>query len=190
MPNEVAAAKCAMMPAMRIFLVGLMGTGKSTIGRQLAAATGWPYYDNDRLVEAANGRAAPELIWDEGEAGLHAAELAAFEYALTLPQPVIVGVAAFVIAEAEGRERLRSAGVVVWLKADPATLVERARYADGRRDEATSLPWMERVAKERDPWFHEVATITVDTGVEGPSATVERILADPAVAAELARPSS
>ncbi len=181
-----AAAKSAMMPACEIFLVGLMGTGKTTIGRRLAAATGWPYFDNDRLVEAANGRAAPELIRDEGEDGLHAAEMAAFEYALTLPQPVIVGVAAFVVAEAEGRERLRSAGVVVWLRADPATLVERASHAEGRRDEATSLPWMERVAAERDPWFHEVATITVDTETMRPKAIVAAIVAHPSVAAELA----
>ena len=161
---------------MRIFLVGLMGTGKTTIGRQLATETGWPYYDNDRLVEAANGRAAPELIRDEGEDGLHAAEMAAFEYALTLPQPVIVGVAAFVVAEAEGRERLRSTSV--------------ASHAEGRRDEATSLSWMERVAAERDPWFREVATITVDTETMRPKAIVAAILAHPSVAAELARPGT
>ena len=172
---------------MRIFLVGLMGTGKTTIGRRLAAATGWPYYDNDRLVEAVTGLAAPELVREEGEAGLHAAEMAAFEYALTLPQPVIVSGAGYVVTDADARKRLRSSDVVVWLKADPATLAERASHADGRRDEATSLPWITRVAAERDPWFREVATITVDTETMRPKAIVAAILAHPGVAAELAR---
>ena len=181
-----AAAKSAIMAACEIFLVGLMGTGKTTIGRRLATATGWPYYDNDRLVEAATGRTAPELMQDGGEAGLHAAEVAAFEYALTLPQPVIISGAGYVVTDADARKRLRSSDVVVWLKADPATLAERASHAEGRRDEATSLPWIERVAAERGPWFREIATITIDTETMRPNAIVATILAHPAVAAELA----
>jgi shikimate kinase len=180
-------AKWAMMLVMRIFLVGLMGTGKTTIGLGLERATGWPYYDNDRLVEAARGRAAPELIRDEGEDGLHAAEMAAFEYALTLPQPVIVSGAGYVVTDAGARHRMRASDVVVWLRADPATLAERARHADGRRDEATSLEWVERTAAERDPLFREIATLTVDTEKLSPAAIVEAILAHPDVAAERTR---
>ncbi|HEY6568952.1 MAG TPA: shikimate kinase [Candidatus Limnocylindrales bacterium] len=172
---------------MRIFLIGLMGTGKSTIGRRLASATGWPYFDNDRLIEAATGRAAPELMRDEGEAGLHAAEMAAFEHALTLPQPVIISGAGYVVTDAGARQRMRASDVVVWLRADAATLAERARHADGRRDEATSLAWIERTAAERDPLFHEIATLIVDTDKQSPKAIVDAIVAWPAVAAELAR---
>ena len=61
---------------MRILLVGLMGSGKSTVGRRLSARTGWPYLDNDQLVAEVSGRPAPALIADEGEDELHAIEVA------------------------------------------------------------------------------------------------------------------
>ena len=126
-----AAAKSAMMPACESSSSASWARARRRSGAGSRAATGWPYYDNDRLVEAASGRAAPELVREEGEAGLHAAEMAAFEYALTLPQPVIVSGAGYVVTDADARKRLRSSDVVVWLKADPATLAERASHADG-----------------------------------------------------------
>ena len=86
---------------MRIFVIGLMGSGKTTIGRRLAARTGWPYVDNDALVQDVTGRTAPEIEDEGGVAALHEAELAAFEHALTIAPPVIIGVAGYVVMEPE-----------------------------------------------------------------------------------------
>jgi shikimate kinase len=168
---------------MRILLIGLMGSGKSTIGRRLARETGWPYLDNDRLVEATTGRTAPDLIAEGGEAALHAAEVAAFERALAAPPPVIVGIAGSIVADAGARERLRDAGTVVWLRAGPETLRTRSGTGRGRRPDATSTDWIRAVAEERAPWFASVADVTVDVDRMRPREIVTRILSRPEVRA-------
>jgi shikimate kinase len=104
---------------VRIFVIGLMGSGKSTIGRRLSARTGWPYIDNDALVEEVAGRTAPQIEADDGVEALHDAERAAFEHALTIAPPVILGVAGFVVVEPELRARMAAAGTVIWLRARP-----------------------------------------------------------------------
>lgn len=168
---------------MRILLIGLMGSGKSTIGRRLSRETGWPYLDNDALLEAVTGRTAPDLIAEGGEAGLHAAEMAAFAYALTAPTPVIVGVAGWIVADRDGRERLRDAGTVVWLRARPETLHTRSGTGRGRRTDATSVDWIRDVAEERADWFASVADLTIDVDRMRPREIVTRILSRPEVRA-------
>lgn len=159
-----------------MFLVGLMSSGKSTIGRALSRRTGWPYVDNDRLMREATGRSAPELEAEAGVAGLHAAETAAFERALALEPPVIVGVAGWIVTDPGLRGRLRHAGQVVWLRARPETLLQRAGTGAGRRAEATSGDWIRRVAQEREPLFASIADLVIDVDRRRPREVVERIL--------------
>lgn len=161
---------------MRIFLIGLMGSGKTTIGRRLAARTGWPYVDNDALVQEVAGRTAPEIEDEGGIAALHEAELAAFEHALTILPPVIIGVAGFVVMEPELRARMREAGTVVWLRARPETLRTRVGAGSGRRDDATSLDWIRNVVEERSPIFDDAADITIDVDRLRPRLVVEEIV--------------
>ena len=161
---------------MRIFLIGLMGSGKTTIGRRLAARTGWPYVDNDQLVREVEGGTAPEIEDEGGVAALHEAELAAFEHALTIAQPVIIGVAGFVVMEPELRARMREAGTVVWLRARPETLRTRVGAGSGRRDDATSMDWIRNVVDERGPVFAEAADIAIDVDRLRPRLVVEEIV--------------
>jgi shikimate kinase len=160
----------------RIFVIGLMGSGKSTIGRRLSRQIGWPYLDNDQLIRDATGRSAPELEADGGIDALHAAEALAFERALTLDPPVIVGVAAWIITQPELRSRLYDAGRVVWLRAKPETLLARAGTGHGRRADALSPEWVERVAAERAPWFASVADLVIDVDRRRPREVVEEIV--------------
>jgi shikimate kinase len=162
---------------VRILLIGLMGSGKSTVGRRLAARTGWPYLDNDQLVAEVSGRPAPTLIADEGEDALHAMEVAAFELALTKPTPVIVGLAGSLVTDEALRARIHDAGTVVWLRAGPATLLRRAGSGRGRRPEALAADWIKRTAAERSPMFEEVAHLVIDVDRIEPNQVVQRILA-------------
>ena len=162
---------------MRILLVGLMGSGKSTVGRRLSARTGWPYLDNDQLVAEVDGRTAPEIIEAEGEAALHTVEAEAFELALTKPMPVIIGLAGWLVTDEARRARIRDAGTVVWLRADPAILLLRAGSGRGRRPEALAADWIERTAAERAPMFEDVADFVIDVDKLAPNKVVERILA-------------
>ncbi|HSK94052.1 MAG TPA: shikimate kinase [Candidatus Angelobacter sp.] len=160
----------------RVFIIGLMGSGKSTIGRRLSNRIGWPYVDNDELVVRATGRSAPEIVAADGADALHEAELRAFEHGASLPPPVIVGVAGFVVMDAESRFRMRTAGRVVWLRARPETLHTRVGTGRGRRPAATSLEGVTAVVDERSPTFLEAADVVIDVDRLRPRLVAEEIV--------------
>ncbi len=164
------------MPPQRIFLLGLMGAGKSTVGRRLSTRTGWPYVDNDELIVAATGRSAPEIVATDGADSLHEAELAAFHHGAALPTPVIVAVAGFVVMDAPARVRMREAGTVVWLRARPETLHRRVGTGRGRRPAATSLEWVRSVVDERTPTYTEAADVIVDVDRLRPGRVADEII--------------
>lgn len=149
----------------RVILIGIMGSGKSTIGRRLATATGWPYVDNDELVRRAHGTTARRILADQGEAAMRHAESDALVLGLETPAPAIIGVAAGTILDPDNRERLRSGGVVVWLRADAAALERRASGAEHRPWVDTGGPgWIREAVASRAPLYASVAEITIDTG--------------------------
>ena len=156
--------------------MGLMGSGKTTVGRELAARTGWPYLDNDDLVRRSTGREPAEIEATDGENGLHAAEADAFELAIRLEPPAIIGVAAGVIDEPDKRPRLAASGHVVWLRARPETLLRRVGTGEGRRAEATDPGWVRRRAEERAPLFEITANQVVDVDDASPGDIADRIL--------------
>lgn len=154
----------------------MMGSGKTTVGRELAALTGWRYVDNDELVRRRTGREPAEIRATDGEDVLHLAEAEALDAALELEPPVVAGVAASVVLDPAGREALREGGHVVWLRARPETLLERAGPGGGRRTEATDPGWVRRRAAERAGLYGDVATQIVDVDDATPDEIAERIL--------------
>lgn len=152
------------MAECRILLVGLMGSGKTSVGRELAAQTGWPYVDNDLLVQQAAGRTAREILAGGGEVALRLAEADALAAALTTPPPCICGVAAGTVLGPSNRRAMVDGGIVVWLTADAHTLAARATGAIHRPWlEEDAETWMREVAAERAPLYRELATLVADT---------------------------
>lgn len=148
----------------RVVLVGMMGSGKSTIGRLLAEATGWPYVDNDELVFRSHGATPRELLAERGEAAMRAAESDALALGLDVPEPAIIGAAAGTILDPANRDRLRTGGIVTWLRADADTLATRAMGAEHRPwIDSGGGSWMRDTTAERDPLYASVADITIDT---------------------------
>jgi shikimate kinase len=147
----------------RILLVGMMGAGKTTVGRLLAERFDCPYVDSDEQVEAATGRTVPELFEVDGEAAFRAAESAALAGALATDGPIVVAVAGGAVLDPANRDRLRRSGTVVWLRAEPATLAGRVGDGVGRPlldgDPAAALDRLDRV---RRPLYREVADVAVD----------------------------
>ena len=146
-----------------VVLLGMMGSGKTTVGRALAARTGWRYVDNDELVRLVSGRAPQEIDASEGEDALHRAEAQALRRALTAPPPLIVGAAAWVVTDPDSVELLRVAPAVVYLRTQPETLRARIGRGDGRRDDATDLAWLQARHAQRDAVYRELANLTIDT---------------------------
>jgi shikimate kinase len=159
-----------------VLLVGLMGSGKTTIGHLLADRTGWAYHDNDELVSLSYGKNAREVLASAGEAALRQAEAEALATAIELPAPCVAGVAAGTVLDAGNRELMRR-GTVVWLTADPEVLAQRAVGAEHRpwlEEEAER--WLREVAAERAALYEEVASMTVNTDDLTPEGVVDRVM--------------
>lgn len=162
----------------RVLLVGMMGAGKTTVGRLVAARRGWPYVDSDAQVERRTGRSVAELFATAGEDAFRAAESAVLADAAARPGPAVVSVAGGAVLDPANRSLLRRAGVVVWLRAEPATLAARVGDGAGRPllgDDPAGV--LARLDAERRPFYAEIADAVVDVDELSAPEVAERVLA-------------
>lgn len=141
-----------------VVLVGLMGTGKSTVGRRVAARLGRAFVDSDAQVEARTGRTVREIFESDGEGVFRRLEAQALADALSQPDPSVVAAAGGVVLDPQTRERLRQSATVVWLRADPSLLALRVTTAGHRPlldDDPRAV--LERMHEERAALYGEVA---------------------------------
>ncbi|HUQ40449.1 MAG TPA: shikimate kinase [Acidimicrobiales bacterium] len=162
----------------RVLLVGMMGAGKTRVGRALAARIGAQYLDSDEQVEAATGRTVAEIFATDGEAAFRAQESQALRAATATGPPVVVSVAGGAVLDAANRAVITGAGTVVWLRATIDTLVERVGDGAGRPllagDPRRAL---DGLLVERRPLYAEVADLTVDVDDRSVDEVVDRIVA-------------
>jgi shikimate kinase len=163
--------------ADRMVLVGMMGSGKTTVGRELAGRLGWAFLDSDAMVEASSGATVAELFASGGEDAFRAEESRVLAEALAWPTPAVVSAAGGAVLDPANRARLASQAMVVWLRADPATLADRVGTGEGRPlladDPAARLAELDAV---RRPLYGEVADVVVDVDGLDPSRVADRIL--------------
>ncbi|HYG57750.1 MAG TPA: shikimate kinase [Symbiobacteriaceae bacterium] len=114
---------------MNIVLIGMMASGKSTVGRVLAEMLGRPFLDTDAMVEAEANRSIPAIFAEEGEAGFRAREARAVAAATSVDGRVIATGGGAVLSPAN-RELLRRGSLVFWLDASPEELCARAVKQD------------------------------------------------------------
>ena len=165
-------------PAERILLIGMMGVGKSTVGHLVAGRLGWPYLDSDEWVQRKTGRTVPEIFQTQGEAAFRAEETAALEAAATSDGPLVIGVAGGAVLKPENRNLIRNAGLVVWLRADPLTLVMRVGNGHGRPllgDDPEAA--LKRLYRERRPLYEDLADVVVDVDQLTPDEVADKIVA-------------
>lgn len=168
----------AVQRTRHVVLIGLMGSGKTTIGRVLARRLGRPFVDNDEVLERMTGKQASAIESSDGADVLHRREADALRAALddTAPAVVAAAAAAAVVPDLEAPiER----NVVVYLRAGAPTLADRvAHKGDGHRpflDE--DLPdLLARQYARRDPTYRKLADVVVDTDHGDPDALVAGIL--------------
>lgn len=161
----------------RVLLVGMMGAGKSTVGRRLADRLGWTLLDSDAEVEWAVGKTVPEIFAESGEAAFRRAEAMALAEATSSERPVVIAVAGGAVLDPANRELIKRGGLVVWLRASVATLARRVGDGDGRPLlENGAEAALARLYPQRHDLYAEVADLVVDVDGGGPDATVEAIL--------------
>jgi shikimate kinase len=161
-----------------LVLVGMMGAGKSTVARLVAERLGRRVVDSDAVIEARTGRTVREIFADEGEASFRALESETLLAALDEPEPAVIAAAGGVVLSAVNRDALRrSRARVVWLCAEPATLVARVA-SGGHRPLLDDDPagTLRRMYDEREPLYREVADAIVLVDRRSPGEVVEAVL--------------
>jgi shikimate kinase len=164
--------------AEHIFLVGMMGSGKTTVGGLLAARLGWRHLDSDEQVGRDTGQTVPEIFVARGEAAFRAAEARALAAAAVADTPTVVSVAGGAVLDPDNRHVLRRGGVIVWLRAQVETLAQRVGDGAGRPllgdDPAAALGLL---YAQRRPFYQELAHVVVDVDRLDPVTVAERVLA-------------
>ena len=166
-----------------LVLIGLMGSGKTTVGEACAARLGRALVDTDELVLATAGRSIGDIFASGGEAEFRRLEVSAVADVCASPEPLVISCGGGVVLEPANRSALRNAGVVVWLRGTPATLAARvgADAADRpllrSRDAEEEL---ERLAELRAPLYESIAHATVDTDDRSINDVVDAVLVEAA----------
>jgi shikimate kinase len=155
----------------------MMGAGKTTVGRRLARALGRPFIDSDQQIEARTGRTVREIFESDGEPAFRALEAEALTEALATPSPSIIAAAGGTVLREENRDRMRGAGTVVWLRADPSVLADRVRNGVHRpllaEDPVATLA---RLDGQRRDLYAEVADHIVDTTDRAPEDVLAELI--------------
>ena len=165
-----------MKKTANIFLVGPMGAGKTTIGRQLAAALGKEFVDSDHEIEARTGASIPWIFDVEGEEGFRRREAVVIDE-LTRRQNIVLATGGGAVLDETNRRHLRNRGTVIYLAADVDHLLQRTRHDRNRPLLQTDDPRarLEELMRIRDPLYREVADIVLQTDQSSVRHAVERI---------------
>jgi shikimate kinase len=161
-----------------VVLVGMMGTGKTTVGKIVAGRLGRPFSDSDDVIEARTGRTVKQISHEEGVAAYRVHETQVLLDALASNLPSVIAAAGGVVLSAANRTALRAAdATVVWLKADPLLLVDRVTSAGHRPllddDPAGTL---QRMFREREHLYRYVADAIVDIDGRDVTQVVDAVL--------------
>lgn len=167
----------AALNGLDLFLVGLMGSGKTTIGQLLAESLGYTYVDTDHLIERVAGRSIPEIFAEDGEAGFRQLETQVLEEVASYRR-LVVATGGGIVIRPENWSHLQQ-GLVIWLDVPIPELLRRLEGDQNRpllqtEDPAATLQaiWEQR----RDRYAQADLQIPFVAGEE-PAATVDRILA-------------
>ena len=172
-----------------IFLVGLMGSGKTTIGRALAKRLNKRFVDADHEIEARTGASIPLIFEIEGEESFRQREADVIRD-LTAQQGIVLATGGGAVLNEHSRQFLKERGIVVYLRASVNSILQRTSHDRNRPLLQTDDPKarIEELSRQRAPLYQEVAHITVETGRPNVQSVVQNILAQleqhPAAAAD------
>ena len=160
-----------------IYLIGLMGVGKTTIGKQLAKALQWPFYDSDKVIEETTGVDIPTIFSYEGEDGFRLREQSVIQQ-LTELRGIVLATGGGAVLKPENRERLKSSGFVVYLDCSIDKILYRTRHDTQRPLLRTENPRqrLQSLLKQRGPLYMECADFKIDSGAIPGKTVVKTIL--------------
>ena len=159
-----------------VFLVGPMGAGKTTIGRQLAAALGYEFEDSDHEIQRRTGVDIPTIFEFEGEHGFRQREAQVIDE-LTQYHNLVLATGGGAVLNPENRKHLASRGRVIYLYCSPEQQYHRTARDRNRPLLQTENPLqrLKGLTKERDPFYRQVADLVVSTEKRAAAAVVREI---------------
>lgn len=145
-----------------LYLVGLMGAGKTTIGRVLARRVGYAFIDSDREIESRTGVSLPTIFEIEGEEGFRRRESQVIADVSRLTGQ-IVATGGGAVLRAENRKNLKASGWIIYLDVPLPTLCERTRHDKNRPLLQVSNPLqkLRELHVQRDPLYREIADLVI-----------------------------
>ena len=167
----------ALKTGENVFLIGLMGAGKTTVGRRLATELGLRFVDSDHEIEHRTGARIPLIFELEGEAGFRTRERAVIED-LTKQSGLLLATGGGAVLDPGNRAKLMSRGRVIYLHAPVERLLARTARDRNRpllqtRDRRAKL---EQLYRQRDPVYRQIADVVISTDNHNIHTTVHNIL--------------
>jgi len=165
-----------MIPSCNIFLVGLMGSGKTTIGKILARQRGLNFFDSDHEIVARCGVSIPTIFEIEGEAGFRRREACVIDE-LSRRHGIVLATGGGAILQPENRAVLKARGTVVYLRCQPQELFLRTRHDKNRPllQIDDPLKKLKELYVARHALYMETADIVLDSGRQSSHALVRRL---------------
>jgi len=162
-----------------LVLVGLMGSGKTEVGRECARRLGRPFVDTDALVEARAGRSIADIFRHDGEDAFRLLERDAVAHACASPEPAVISCGGGAVLSEENRRVMRGEGTVVLLTAPVEVLAARVGAGEGRPLLGSAEPAdvLACLAAERDDAYRAAAHVAVDTSGHDLVAVADDVLA-------------
>jgi shikimate kinase len=160
-----------------VYLVGLPGSGKSTVGRQLARRLDLPFFDADQVIEQRLGCSIRSYFEQVGEAAFRDIEVAVIDE-LTAVGPRVVSTGGGAVLRPENRDHLHARGQVVYLRSSPEEVFRRLRHDRNRPllQVDDPLTRVRELHAERHPLYTQMAHYTIDTGRPSVSTLVNMIM--------------
>ena len=170
------------MPAMdniagNLFFIGLMGAGKTTLGRQIAQQLGREFYDSDHEICCRTGVSIPTIFELEGEEGFRNREAAMIDE-LSARQNIVLATGGGAVMREENRRNLQTRGTVIYLHAAPEVLLGRTRHDTNRPllQVENPLAKLQELYDIRDKVYRDTAHIVIESNRYNCHKTIEHIL--------------
>ncbi|MBI2705352.1 MAG: shikimate kinase [Actinobacteria bacterium] len=150
-----------MTTVRHLVLVGMMGTGKTTVGHEVAARMDWSFVDVDAEIEARQGRTIPDIFRDDGEPAFRMIERSVLADVLATPERSVIAAGGGAVLDSANRDAMRARGTVVWLRAQADEIQRRVGAVSGRPlldgSPAATARRIEELVSSREAAYHRVA---------------------------------
>lgn len=160
-----------------VYLIGFMGSGKSTIGSLAAKMAGVPFLDTDKIIEQEQKKAIADIFKDNGEQYFRDLETQVLKQ-LSARKRGVVSCGGGIVLREENIKIIKESGTLILLKASPATILERVRYSTSRPklNGNMNLEYISAMMEERQPYYDRAGAIGIETDTKSVRVIAKEIL--------------